>query len=306
MISVIVPVYNVEPYLGKCLNSIVNQTYRDIEIILVNDGSTDGSRRICEDYRSRDDRVNLFNTENHGLSAARNLGIDHAHGEWLMFVDSDDWVEPEFCAHPCHAAVDNNADLVIFEFTYVGSGTSKINENNGPKGIITAEDAIDYGHSAVWNKLYHRTLFDSVRYPEGRLFEDTAVTHRVVYRANRILMLDEHLYNYRKREDSITGRIDEKREKEFFMTILQKYDDLLGYGYPKEKLELNLLRYALRLVICIEPSDDPLYKKADMIVSDYGGNTDELKPYERNALKIWRLNKTLFHNIYRINGKKVK
>ena len=95
MISVIVPVYNVEPYLRKCLDSILAQTYRNLEILVIDDGSTDGSGRICDEYAGRDERIKVFHTENHGLSCARNLGLDNANGEWIGFVDSDDWIEPD-------------------------------------------------------------------------------------------------------------------------------------------------------------------------------------------------------------------
>jgi glycosyltransferase involved in cell wall biosynthesis len=112
MISVIVPVYNVEPYLRKCLDSIVSQTYQDLEILVIDDGSTDGSGKICDEYK-RDQRVRVFHTENAGLSAARNLGLDKAHGEWIEFIDSDDWVEPDYCRIPLELAESHKAYLAV-------------------------------------------------------------------------------------------------------------------------------------------------------------------------------------------------
>ena len=112
MISVIVPVYNVEPYLRKCLDSIVNQTYRDFEILIIDDGSTDGSGRICDEYAEKDSRIKVFHTENRGLSCARNLGLAEAKGEWIGFVDSDDWIEPDMYEVLIRRAEETGADVV--------------------------------------------------------------------------------------------------------------------------------------------------------------------------------------------------
>lgn len=101
MISIIVPVYNVEPYLRKCLDSILDQTYRDLEILIIDDGSTDGSGAICDEYAGKDDRIKVFHTENKGLSAARNLGLDNATADWIGFVDSDDWIVNQICMRCC-------------------------------------------------------------------------------------------------------------------------------------------------------------------------------------------------------------
>ena len=119
MISVIVPVYNVKPYLRKCLDSIINQSYRDLEILIIDDGSTDGSGDICDEYR-KDDRIKVFHTENRGLSAARNLGLDSASGDWIGFVDSDDWIEPDMYEVLIRKGEETGADVVecgsLFEY----------------------------------------------------------------------------------------------------------------------------------------------------------------------------------------------
>ena len=114
LVSVIVPNYNVERYVRKCLDSLRGQTLREIEVICIDDGSTDESGRIVDEYAKEDERLRVIHTENRGLSAARNRGIDEARADWLMFVDSDDWVDPDFCKVPYEAAIENQADLVIF------------------------------------------------------------------------------------------------------------------------------------------------------------------------------------------------
>ena len=304
MISVIVPVYNVESYLGQCLDSILAQTYRDIEIILVDDGSTDGCPQICDAYREKDSRVVVFHTENQGLSTARNLGLDHAHGEWIMFVDSDDWVEPDFCRLPYEAAVEHRADLVIFEMAIIDLHGHTISRDYQKSGIISAENAVECGHSAAWNKLYHRPLFTGIRYPIGQVAEDTAITHRLVYKAKTIVYLNDELYDYRKRKGSISEKKDAALYYDLYKAYLQKYNDLLSFGYPKDKLQQRLLKESLDFLMRTDPTNDPIYQQAEAYVSSWEGSLDGLKVHERNALKIWRLNKQLFHAYYREKGRK--
>ena len=180
-ISVIVPIYNVEKYVRKCLESLLHQTMKQIEIICVDDGSTDGSGTIADEY----ERINwpifkIIHTKNRGLSAARNRGLDEAQAEWVMFVDSDDWVESRFCEVPWSEGVRKNADLVIFGMYNVKSGRiKKLRNNDNPTGFINHEKAIDVGNDAVWNKLYKRQLFDSIRYPEGRVYEEIGTTYKL-------------------------------------------------------------------------------------------------------------------------------
>lgn len=302
MISVIIPVYNVEPYLRQCLNSVISQTCRDIEIILIDDGSTDGCGAICDEYRERDERVTVFHTENRGLSAARNLGIDNAKGEWLMFVDSDDWVEPQYCELPLKAAEETGADLVIFDRQRISRQGEIFGEPFCLQGIVSAQDAADYGRPAVWNKLYGKSLFDTVRYPEGRLYEDVATTHRLIYRANRIAAISDALYNYRVRENSISKKKDERLYRDLYFAHLQRYDDLISFGHHTEELERVIAVQSLRYLMRVEPREDAMYDRADETVSSYTGVPGGLDANERNALKVWRLNKTLFHAYCRAKG----
>ena len=305
MISVIVPVYNVEPYLCQCLDSILTQTYQNIEIILINDGSTDASPKICDKYGKRDRRIIVFHTENHGLSAARNLGIKNAHGEWIMFVDSDDWVEPGFCELPYNAAVEKRADLVIFERALLDADGNETGKKYHLSGMISERTAVECGRPAVWNKLYRKQLFRTIRYPEGRLFEDVATTHRVIHEAGRIVALDETLYNYRFRSEGLSRQKEERKYRELFISHLQRYEDLCSYGYPREHISRVLLCYALKYLVHVEPNDDPLYHKAEELASSWQGDPDEFEARERNALTIWRMNKTVFHLYYRNRGCKV-
>ena len=296
MISVIVPVYNVRPYLVRCLDSILSQTFRDLEIILVDDGSTDGSSEICDDYCKKDGRIRVIHTENHGLSAARNLGIEMAAGEWIMFVDSDDRVSPDFCRLPLENAEKEDADLAVFDMTIIDIHGNAVIREPLPKGIISAEAAVEHGYSAVWNKLYHKTLFSGIRYPVGQIAEDTATTHKLVYKAGKIVCLDDKLYYYQKRKGSISETKDEVLYRDLYKANLQKADDLRSFGFPEEKLQQRMLRESLRLLMHISPSDDPLYRRAYDQVSSWEGSTDGLKVHERNAFRVLRFDKRFFHS----------
>ena len=212
-ISIIVPVYKVEPYLRRCLDSIVNQTYRNLEIILVDDGSPDCCGAICDEYAAEDGRIIVIHQENKGLSAARNAGLDIARGDYIQFVDSDDWIELETCATVLGIAKDRQADIVCFGFNRVLSSGGFIPLSVSLSSDIDKSDLIRqlvwrYGpiRDFVWNKFFINKLFDDVRFPEGKTYEDMWVTYRLIHTADRIYAMDSVLYNYVIREGSITSR----------------------------------------------------------------------------------------------------
>ncbi len=209
-ISVIIPVYNVEKYLPKCLDSVISQTYKQLEIIIVDDGSTDNSGIICDEYALRDNRIIVFHQVNGGLSAARNTGLDIAKGEYVMFVDSDDYVEPTFCEKPLRIAIREQVDIVSFGYFQIGKQSTIVNKTNKPR-IVRSSEAIkisitldDVIHGYVWNKLYNRNLFDEIRFPIGRTFEDQGVNYLLYNSANFIYISDVVLYHYCRRDNSIS------------------------------------------------------------------------------------------------------
>lgn len=219
MLSVIVPVYNVEPYLARCVDSILAQTYENLEVILVDDGSRDTSGQICDEYAAKDSRVKVIHKENGGLSSARNAGIDGARGEYLAFVDSDDWIEPDAYAHMLGMMKKYEAKLVCAGRYDVDGATGEKRVGLCPKkeACITAEEMVgriflwDNCDSSACDKLYHRSLLETFRYPEGRVCEDVPVTYKIVLRAGRVALCDKPLYNYFHRPGSITtASISEK------------------------------------------------------------------------------------------------
>lgn len=219
LISVIVPVYNVEQYLPACVFSLMAQTWQNLEILLVDDGSTDGSGALCDDFAVMDSRVRVIHRENGGLSAARNTGIEAAQGSYLTFVDSDDLTDSRMIA--CL-----RQELEASQCAVCGCGFQKFADDaafvappiSNQRKVWPARDALaelnDGGSPMItnlvvaWGKLYRRELFSDIRYPEGKLHEDEAVIHHLLWKAEGICMVPDGLYGYRQRSDSIMGKKD--------------------------------------------------------------------------------------------------
>ncbi|EGP5645524.1 glycosyl transferase family 2 [Enterococcus faecium] len=215
-ISIIVPVYKVEPYLRKCVDSILAQTFTDFEVILVDDGSPDNSGKICDEYASKDSRVRVIHKKNGGLSSARNAGIDVARGKYLGFVDSDDYIEKDMYELLYDNIVKEQADLSI-------CGVYDLYANREPK-ILTPQYMVLSKIEAMkmileakvvsvqaWNKLYKKEIFDTIRYPEGVITEDAAVILPVLDKTEKVVIDTQQKYYYFHRENSITSsRFGEK------------------------------------------------------------------------------------------------
>ena len=262
LVSIIVPVYKVEDVLTRCLDSLRRQSLRDIEVILVDDASPDLCGEICERYVMEDDRFKVIHhPENLGLSAARNMGIAHASADYLMFVDSDDWVHEDFCKLPYECAIQKQADLVLFCHQSIAKNRAprlKKKADNQAFCKLTRLEAIELmmykiGFTA-WNKLYSRKLFQTVSYPEGYLYEDVGTTYKTVLSADIIYYLDIMLYYHCYHEGSITSLKTEKALSDLFEMSMKQYHDLAFWGYPKEKLEWLLNSAAL--VYCIRKEAD--------------------------------------------------
>ena len=215
LITVIVPIYNVEPYLRKCVDSILNQTYKNIEIILVDDGSTDSCGKICDSYADKDKRITVIHKENGGLSDARNAGIEIIKGKYVTFIDSDDWIEPTYVEQLYKILVENDADLSVCDLYYIDSKNHLYNSpaTDGKVFIWNREEALlkllsdnKMGTSA-WGKLYKTKYFkeEGIRYPKGKLYEDIPVTYEILLEADRIVYGNYALYNYFVRPQSISS-----------------------------------------------------------------------------------------------------
>lgn len=214
-ISIIVPVYKVENYIHQCVDSILSQTFRDFELILVDDGSPDGCPAICDEYAKMDSRVKVIHKENGGLSSARNAGLDAAKGEYIAFVDSDDWIREDTLAVLLARQQQTGADMVLFNIlpVYPPEHSGYVRPVTPLKEeILTQSQMADclaaehnWYYCVACNKLYRCRIFDSLRFPVGYIHEDEAVVHRVIGQCDSIATTPEVLYFYRQTPGSITG-----------------------------------------------------------------------------------------------------
>lgn len=229
-VSVIVPIYNVDKYLNRCIDSIINQIFTNIEIILVNDGSLDTSPQICDHYARLDNRVKVIHKENSGQSDARNAGIEVSRGRYLAFVDSDDYIDPSYIAVLFYAAQRNDCEISYCNYAIYRQekGTHKtINFRKPLPGVTTGRKIAkltirDFRSRAyLWNKLYKRELFfneEKIRFPKI-YFEDTATTPRLMFFAKRIVVVDKCLYYYTKRKGSIVSRLDVRKMNDYILAL---------------------------------------------------------------------------------------
>ena len=221
LVSVIVPVYNVRPYLEEALDSALQQTYRNLEILVIDDGSTDGSGDVCDQYALRDERIRVIHQPNRGLSAARNTGLDKMTGQVVAFLDSDDALHPDMIRHMIDTMVRENAEIVVCGHTTAYTTESMTTQSLAHKKVSTflpARGTLDRicalrarvdGRipAMAWDKLYREKVWRSIRFPEGHVFEDIDTIYKVIDRSETVCMLDEALYLYRKRPESITMTI---------------------------------------------------------------------------------------------------
>lgn len=209
LITVIVPIYNVENYLKRCVDSIIQQKYNNLEIILVDDGSDDNSGKLCDEYTHTDSRIIVIHKENGGLSDARNAGIAIAKGEYISFVDSDDWIELDMISTLADLLVANNAELAVCEPYYVYGDYVKNLHLNGSVFILNKIDAIGLliedrkFRTNAWNKLYARRLFENIRFPIGKYYEDIYIMHMIYDLCSQIIFVNRQLYYYFQRNESI-------------------------------------------------------------------------------------------------------
>lgn len=233
LISVVIPVYNVESYLADCIDSVTSQTYRALEIVLVDDGSTDGSGKMCDEYALRDDRIRVIHSENHGLGAARNIGIGNAGGEYITFLDSDDWVEPDTIEALITTALLHGADVTAAGMTaeYKGTRAKVVRSDAGAKvfrggEILPAFAKAEIGNVAT-NKLYRIGCFDSLRFPEGRVYEDVPVAWRMMTclakNGGTVAILPDRLYHIRMRKGSLSHVRSYKNVSDCWESYHEKY-----------------------------------------------------------------------------------
>ena len=247
MISVIVPVYNVEKYLEECIESIINQTHRDIEIILVDDGSTDNSGALCDEYAGKDSRIRVIHKENGGLSDARNCGMKAAKGEIISFVDSDDYLSPFFLEIMYEAMMNGNCDIVALKSAcefwdgYACSELSTCENDYKVKYCSTIEATRQMFYMKILTgaqfKLHKKYILNGIEFPYGYYYEDVATTYKAFLAGKKAAIVEANIYAYRKRMDSIIRqKFSEKK-----LSALKIFDEVIN---DKKIQELNLLQAA--------------------------------------------------------------
>ena len=255
LISIIVPIYNVEQYLKRCVDSLIQQSYKNIEIILINDGSPDNSLAICREYEKTDSRVKVRSQENHGLAYTRNVGINNATGEFVMFVDSDDYIHKDMAKILLENLQREKADISscghmeVYENGYCNS----LNNKHFIK-TYSAEEALavfmfTYEIDIInCNKLFRKSLFAGIEYPSGKLFEDHYTVYKLIARSKKVVYDSVPLYYYCKRGDSIGGSMFTSKNLQLLDAIHQEVEDILK-KYPAIEKYLRLAEGCWAIVV---------------------------------------------------------
>ena len=249
LISIIVPIYNVEKYLRMCLDSIEHQTYSNIEVLLINDGSPDSSGEICQEYVARDSRFRYFEKENGGLSDARNYGIERSNGMYLTFVDSDDWLSLTYVEDLYQAAIRNAADTVVSHYTlynendknyYVHIWDDYFEKTYTSEEIIAALPSLELNgliFVTSWGNLFKKKLFNNIRFPKGKEIEDSRTNYKLFFTSERVTYIHKEIYYHREGIESITSNINEKLLTDVLECLLERLAiyTIKGWNYSDEK-----------------------------------------------------------------------
>lgn len=314
LISVIVPVYNAKSWLQKCIDSVLSQTYSNLEILLIDDGSTDGSSNLCDSYGETYSQIRVCHQTNQGLSAARNTGLDMASGNYIFFLDSDDFLEPDALESMYYTLTDTNADLVIGAYQTVNVAGEPLKREGFPYSapVIAISEAdfwqLSVHHSVAiiaCSKLYSKRLWDTLCFPVGKIHEDNAVLHQIVKQCQKIVYLNQVVLNYRSTPDSIMNR-------PFRLANLDKAEvltDQILYLYEKGYHDMGLYYWGVgsRLILQAKNELDlsnpktintihklyHSYKKLAKRLSQ----TSSIRLKSRFQLYLFRLNLNLYQRV---------
>lgn len=304
-ISIVVPIYNVEKYLKKCIESIINQTYKNIEILLVNDGSPDQCDKICSEYEKKDKRIRTINKKNGGLSDARNKGIEQATGDYILLIDSDDTVELSMCEDLNKILEKTNADLIAFKYSYAY-------DNGEYKKTVDTEKYYEYDNKeaytkliygenfaiTAWSRIYKSSILKENNFPVGVLSEDFATAHKFFMDSKKIVFYDKTLYNYYIRNNSIMGNIKKNHAIDIY-NITNEVFKFQKQNFKEHIKKINSLHYNNLLKVYYFLMQYPSDKQTKKILSDCDKQLKKLKYSEvenktKIALFLYKNNKKLF------------
>ncbi len=296
LISIIVPIYNVEKYLVKCIDSIISQNYTNIEIILVNDGSSDDSGIICDEYARKDNRIRVIHKINSGISDARNVAIDKALGEYYTFIDSDDYVDVEYISTLYKNLLDNHSDISIGGYdTFYGKTDKKqsfdnivkVYDNRGALENMLYQKNI---YTSAWGKLYNKRLFANIRYPSGKNCEDLGTTYKLIYAANKISTITNPIYHYYYRLNGLSKaqfNITRMDGLVFAREILNSVESL-GHGTRKAAIN-RLFMEAIYILVTI-------YKNRANYINEYSECKNLIREYRQ--IVLFDSNSRVIYRIY--------
>ncbi|RHK40817.1 glycosyltransferase [Bifidobacterium pseudocatenulatum] len=310
LISVIVPVYNVVRFLDRCVESIVSQTYSKIEILLVDDGSTDGSSLKCDFWAGKDDRISVIHKRNGGLSDARNAGLDVCLGEYIAFVDSDDYVDSRFIERMFDALSRCSSTVSVCDVVREdesGNVLQKSRERRPQECVMSGRKClgltyVDPNAVTAWSKLYHRSLWEGLRFPKGRLHEDEFVFHEIMYQCDRVVVIADELYHYVQHRGSIMHTWYDIRYLDRIDAWLQRLDAFVKHGegedliipllhmimndlYSSARLDWRDTRNEHAVVLRINRLFDSVSAVRDIVPDGIWNRLVEMRTHPRLAVK---------------------
>lgn len=304
LISIVVPIYKTEEYLRKCVDSILHQTYPNIEVILVDDESPDSSAAICDEYARRDTRVKVIHQKNMGLAGARNSGMDVASGELIAFVDSDDYIEEDMYMCMYESMQATQADIAVCGF--LKQWTSKSQNVTYGQNEFSQYEALEElvknnraGGCEAWNKLYQKKLFDGIYFPVGRLWEDMLTQYKLYQRVNKIVSVDKALYHYIQREGSILhtfhGIDDCYRVQAFYeraVNLEEQYPELARYSF--DGIALECMKNCIQIV-------KRYHKRTNVFYDTYAIGRNAYLKIKKHKVSSWKKKFAfrLFYGLFR-------
>lgn len=292
-VSIVIPCYNVDQYVGKCIESVLNQTYKDLEIICIDDGSTDDTGNILNFYETKDTRIRVIHQINQGLAETRNIGKNLATGEYLYYLDSDDYIEPDTIEIMVQKAIETGADIVVggFYIEYV-NGEKKRNNSKDIILNLNAKEALGlylysrYINPIACGKLYHTELLDNVSYPKGRLYEDMATTYQVIAKAHKVIFCSYPFYHYVQRSSSIGKIANKELNKQLEQAVDEYWDYISDCAEIRDKAFAGRAFWhlvAYNRMICAGDKDDELHDRLK----------DEIEPLKIMGCKYTSLRKKI-------------
>ncbi len=310
-VSVIIPVYNTAEYLPKCLNSVTHQTYQNLEIIAINDGSTDNSKAILENYTQKNPRLKIITQKNQGLSAARNAGLKIASGDFVTFVDSDDLIESKMIEKMLDALKKSNADVAVCSFKEVfpNKTTKNFNHHHYPQKVFSTESALKamlkeegFMVSATM-KLFPRHFFDHIKFPIEKLHEDVGTTYKLIQKAQKIVFIPDEFYLYIHHQDSIINQTFDDRKFDL-IELTDKMCDDIDRHFPNLRNTTNERRMRARFSLLRQiPKNHPRAKELTSYLKEHQvfiTKNSEAEKIDKIALKLALTSPNLLKLAYKL------